>query len=278
MNKQTAVSAVLVSLLLWSCGGDSTPTAPTPTPVATSITLTMTSLSLSSLATLGETSQLSATVKDQNGAAMSSATVTWATSEAAVATVSSTGLVTAVANGTATITATSGSVSATASVTVAAPFSLLAANGVTVVCTAAVMGETGTVGGVIYTKRSRAQIDALVTAEDYAPLATTCTSSVTYMRSMFYTAQSFNQDISSWDVSNVTDMFRMFDKATVFNGDISSWDVSSVTNMYAMFFAAKAFDQDLSGWCVSNITSKPGSFDYLATSWTRARPVWGTCP
>jgi hypothetical protein len=62
-----------------------------------------------------------------------------------------------------------------------APFSLLAANGVTVVCTAAVVGETGTVGGVIYTKRSRAQMDVLVAAEDYAPLATTCTSNVTDM-------------------------------------------------------------------------------------------------
>jgi len=44
--------------------------------------------------------------------------VTWATTDAAVATVSSTGLVTSVADGTATITATSGSLSATASVTV----------------------------------------------------------------------------------------------------------------------------------------------------------------
>jgi hypothetical protein len=52
---------------------------------------------------------------------MASAAVTWATSAAAVATVSSTGLVTSVANGTATITATSGSASATASASVAAP-------------------------------------------------------------------------------------------------------------------------------------------------------------
>jgi uncharacterized protein YjdB len=119
------------------CGGDATPTAPTstPTPVATSITLSVTSLSLASL---GATSQLSATVKYQNGATMASATVTWTTSDAAVATVSSVGLVTSVADGTATITATSGSVSATASVSVEEAF-YLAANGVTVICSASDM-------------------------------------------------------------------------------------------------------------------------------------------
>jgi len=102
---------------LGSCGGDSSPTAstPTPTPVATSITLSVTSLSLASRA---DTTQLTATVTDANGETISGATVTWAATGGA-ATVSSTGLVTSVADGTATITATSGSASATASVTVA---------------------------------------------------------------------------------------------------------------------------------------------------------------
>ena len=90
------------------------PTTPA-TSVATSITLSATSLSFSAS---GEQQQLSATVKDQNNATMSGASVTWATSDAAVATVSSTGLVTSVANGIATITATIGSLTATASVTV----------------------------------------------------------------------------------------------------------------------------------------------------------------
>ena len=129
----------------------------------------------------------------------------------------------------------------------------LAANAVTVVCSAAAVGDTGDVGGVVYTKRSKAQIDALVDAEDYAPLATTCTS-------------------------NVTDMFGMFSSATAFNQDISSWDVSSVTGMAWMFRDATSFNQDLSGWCVSNIFSKPPSFDNQATSWVLPRPVWGTCP
>jgi hypothetical protein len=56
--------------------------------------------------------------RDALGTTISGATVTWATSSSSVATVSSAGLVTAVANGTATITATSGSASATATTTV----------------------------------------------------------------------------------------------------------------------------------------------------------------
>ena len=303
-----------VALLLAACGGDSTTapssgtSTPTPTPVATSITLSATSLNFASL---GGTTQLTATVKDQNGATMASATVTWATSNASVATVSSTGLVTPVATGTATITATSGSGSATATVTVA-DF-LLAANGVTVLCTAATLGDTGTVGGVVYTKRPKVQIDSLVGAEDYAPLVTTCTSgvtrmgemfkgggginrrtefnadigswdvsSVTTMNDMFRGATAFNQDIGSWDVSKVTNMRSVFYQATSFNQDIGSWDVSNVTDMYRMFRVAVVFNQNLSGWCVSLITSEPTDFDTGATSWIggtpRNRPVWGTCP
>ena len=115
MKRTAAFSALF---FLGSCGGEDTPTAPTPTPtpVATSITISEASLSFASL---GDTTQLSATVKDQNGATMAGVTVAWATSNDAVATVSSTGLVTSVADGAVTITATSGSASATASVTVA---------------------------------------------------------------------------------------------------------------------------------------------------------------
>ena len=43
------------------------------------------------------------------------------------------------------------------------------------------------------------------------------------MSCMFYKS-SFNQDISSWDVSNVKDMREMFSYSS-FNHDISSWNV-----------------------------------------------------
>jgi surface protein len=193
------------------------------------------------------------------------------------------------------------SASATADVTVDQFY--LAANGVTVMCPDADVGQTGEVNGITYTKRSQAQIKALVAAENYGALATTCTSGVTNMDYMFSQATSFDQDISSWDVSQVTDMdwmfcgamsfnqdisswdvskvtymSNMFGRAKSFNQDISSWDVSQVTHMYHMFHDATAFNQNVSGWCVSDIPSVPGGFDVGATSWILARPVWGTCP
>ena len=73
------------------------------------------------LAALGATVQLSAEVRDQNGQVMAAATLTWASSAASVATVSSTGLVTAVADGAATITATAGDARGTAEITVQHP-------------------------------------------------------------------------------------------------------------------------------------------------------------
>ncbi|QHX35817.1 hypothetical protein STIUS_v1c02630 [Spiroplasma sp. TIUS-1] len=79
-------------------------------------------------------------------------------------------------------------------------------------------------------------------------------SNVTKMNYVFYRTQ-FNQDISSWDVSNVTDMSSLFENVRSFNQDISSWDVSNVTNMEAMFYYAESFDQDISSWDVSNVTN-----------------------
>jgi uncharacterized protein YjdB len=65
----------------------------------------------------GSTVQLAATTLDAAGNLLTGRAVTWSTSEAAIATVSSSGLVTAVAAGTATISATSEGRSGTATVT-----------------------------------------------------------------------------------------------------------------------------------------------------------------
>ncbi len=130
-----AFAMVLISMsfmILTGCGGgDSGPTSPTPstptppappapppTPVATSIAVTPASHTLSAI---GATVQLSATVRDQNNNPMSGQTVNWNSSNTAVATVSGSGLVTAVSNGTAQITARSGNASGTANITVAEP-------------------------------------------------------------------------------------------------------------------------------------------------------------
>ena len=124
------IMASMYFMVLAGCGGgDSgptspTPSTPTPTPpppparVATSIAVTPSS---HTLATIGATVQLTATVRDQNNNPMSGQTVNWTSSNTTVATVGGSGLVTAVSNGTAQITARSGNASGTANITVAEP-------------------------------------------------------------------------------------------------------------------------------------------------------------
>jgi DNA/RNA endonuclease G (NUC1) len=68
--------------------------------------------------------QLVATARDANGATVSAATYTWSTSDATIASVSTTGLVTGVTPGTATITATSATFSGTATIRVLEPVTL----------------------------------------------------------------------------------------------------------------------------------------------------------
>ncbi len=69
----------------------------------------------------GQTVQLTATPKDASGNALSGRIVTWASSNAGVATVSGAGLVTGVATGSATITASSEGQNGSTTITVTAP-------------------------------------------------------------------------------------------------------------------------------------------------------------
>ena len=116
--------SAIASVTLWTYAcGDGT-TEPDPYfPEPTTITV---SPATAELVALDATVQLSAEVKDQNGQVMAGATVTWASSATAVATVDASGLVTSVANGTATITATAGEASGSATVTVAQVVSAVA--------------------------------------------------------------------------------------------------------------------------------------------------------
>lgn len=96
-------------LALTACGGDD---PPGPVPVA-SVTLAPSTLALHP----GESAQLTATLCDRTGADLVGHPVTWSTDNASVATVSTGGLVTAVAvAGPARITATSEGISVTATV------------------------------------------------------------------------------------------------------------------------------------------------------------------
>ena len=108
------LSAMLLSLS--SCGGSESPTetGDPPTAFATTLTISPTSAALSSL---GATEQLTPTVLDQDGVAITGASVAWSSNVSGVAAVSSSGLVTANSDGTATITATSGTAIGSSAVT-----------------------------------------------------------------------------------------------------------------------------------------------------------------
>jgi len=117
VNANGLVSGVAAgaATVMVACEGQSTPVAITVTvvPVA-SVAVSPASANV----IVGQTAQLTATPKDANGNPLSGRTVTWATSNAAVASVSGNGLVTGGAAGTATITASSEGQNGTAAITV----------------------------------------------------------------------------------------------------------------------------------------------------------------
>lgn len=109
MASLRVISATL-GLFLAACGGDD------PVAVAT-VSVTPATATVS----IGATSQLTASPVDASGAAISGRKVTWTTSNASTATVSTGGLVTGVAAGTALISAAIDGVVGNASITVSPP-------------------------------------------------------------------------------------------------------------------------------------------------------------
>ena len=108
-----ATLALLPLLVLAACSDS--PTDPPPGAEPASVELSPEELVLT---TIGETSELSATVLDEDGEEISGATVTWNSSDVEIATVDEDGVVEAVGEGSATIIAQSGDVEGTAEVTV----------------------------------------------------------------------------------------------------------------------------------------------------------------
>jgi surface protein len=96
-------------------------------------------------------------------------------------------------------------------------------------------------------------------------------SAVTSMDSMFYRAQNYNNNDAplNWGnkTADVIDMSRIFAHAESFNQDISCWNVSAVTNMNALFESASSFNRDISQWDVSAVTSMDSMF-YRAQNYT----------
>lgn len=88
-----------------------------PKPAAATITIETSPAGQSGSIAIGQTRQFVAVVKDQAGAQIPNASVTWTSSNTAVATVSGTGLASGVAAGSATITARSADVTSAAATT-----------------------------------------------------------------------------------------------------------------------------------------------------------------
>ncbi len=99
---------------LASCGGDGPGTTEPDPPRAASMTISKSAVTLTFL---NQVVNLQATVLDQFNKKFT-ATVSWSSADASVATVSPNGQVKAIKNGTTTVTAASGSLSASATVTV----------------------------------------------------------------------------------------------------------------------------------------------------------------
>jgi uncharacterized protein YjdB len=116
----TAVSAGTTQITVTSEGKSAVATIivspAAPAPVAT-VSVSPTSPSLQ----IGATVQLSAVTRDASNNTLTGRVITWSSSNAAVSTVSGSGLVTAIGAGSATITATSETQTGTSAITVSAP-------------------------------------------------------------------------------------------------------------------------------------------------------------
>ncbi len=86
-------------------------------------------------------------------------------------------------------------------------------------------------------------------------------TSVTDMARMFNGCNSFNGDLSNWDVSNVQNFEDMFYSANIFDGDITTWNTVGATNFGGMFFGCSSFNQDIGGWNVAGVTDMPQMLD-----------------
>ncbi len=165
------IALLSFSLALMSCAGGGGPTSQTAV-------LTSVAISGGSTITAGSTLSLSATPKDQNGGTIA-ATVTWSSSAPNVATVSGSGVVTAIAAGAATIaaTATAGgaSVQGSTQITVT-PLPVLTSVAVSVPVSTITIG--GTIQATALPKdQNGSAIPAIVTWNSSAPTVASVSAS-----------------------------------------------------------------------------------------------------
>jgi len=147
----------------------------------------------------------------------------------------------------------------------------------TCICPNAKIGDTDIINGKTYI----AVDNSTITVEMATGNFNLCTTLVTDMSGSsvtitnFFNDNSFNSDISFWDVSNVTNMDGMFFDTDYFNQNISYWNISRVTNMGSMFKNASSFNQNIENWDTSNVTKMLGLFSN-ATTFNQDIGEWNT--
>ena len=99
------------------------------------------------------------------------------------------------------------------------------------------------------------------------------TSDIVSMESLFDYNETFNGDITGWNVSSVRNMSNIFYNAKSFNQDISKWNVSGVIYMYGMFWGASSFNQPIGDWEFPNVIDVSGMF-CDATSFNQDISKW----
>lgn len=115
-SRITVAGLMVGSLATWGCGNDVTgPSQRPPSLTTVSVVITPGAITLISL---GETVQLTASARDSSGGIIAGKTFTWSSTNDSIATVASSGLVTASASGSVTITATTDGIDGTAEVDV----------------------------------------------------------------------------------------------------------------------------------------------------------------
>ena len=75
------------------------------------------------------------------------------------------------------------------------------------------------------------------------------------MAGLFAGQESFNEDISNWDVIHVNHMDYMFAGCKMFNKPLNKWKVNNVETMEHMFHGCVSFNQPLNKWTVSLVTN-----------------------
>ena len=99
------------------------------------------------------------------------------------------------------------------------------------------------------------------------------TSDIESMESLFLFNETFNGDITGWNVSSVISMDGMFSGATSFNQPIGKWKFPNVINMNNMFYGAESFNQDISKWKFPNVENMKFMFSY-AESFNQSIGKW----